>query len=194
MRDALKMNTPMNKRISKSLNLLPMLAASILVGATGHLTVQPSFAQSTTFYCDASGSHLRTMARTPRGLVTIMNWVKVGSKYDYNPLARCQNVSERLQRLYEQEPSLFITIGRLNGENIICAASERDGPCLRYGLGLLFTVKLGVSPRQTLLQIVNLSDEQRRMVYQDVPLTRPYISINEILNGKVETATPPTTP
>jgi Circadian oscillating protein COP23 len=177
----------MDKRITKSLNLLSLLAASLLVGATGHLTVQPSFAQSITFVCDTSGSSPRTLIHTTQRVILLVRWMH--SLGGHDPLKRCKEVSARFQNLQQEGSLRFITSGRLNGENIICVASELNGPCLPNGL--LFTVKPGDSPRRILNQALPCSFELPRPFLLEEVTPKIYISMDDLINGRCSSPTTP---
>jgi hypothetical protein len=173
----------MNTQMLKSLSLLPVLAATTLVGVTGLFNPLPGVAQTAKYFCDTSGQNPRTMARTPRGVVTILSWARTVK--EYAPLTRCQQVSARFQNLHQEGSLRFITSGRRNGENIICVASERNGPCLKNGL--LFTLKPGASPAATIRQMVRISqDATDATVVNESSDARIYVSIDDLLNGTAE--------
>jgi Circadian oscillating protein COP23 len=174
----------MNKPTLKSLSLLTVVAAVTCMGASVVLNPQPGLAQTAKYFCDTSGQNPRTMARTPRGLVTIVNWARTVG--EYNPLTRCQEVSTRFQNLHQDGVLRFITSGRLNGENIICVAAERNGPCIK-DKGLLFTLKPGASPSATIKQMVRISQDATGTGFvQESSNARIYVSIDELLNGTPE--------
>jgi Circadian oscillating protein COP23 len=173
----------MNTQMLKSLSLLPVLAGTTLVGVTGLLNPLPGIAQTAKYFCDTSGQNPRTMARTPRGLVTILRWTRTAGEYD--PQERCKIVSERFQALHQEGTLRFITSGRKNRENIICVAAKRDGECLEKGI--LFTLKPGVSPAATIRQMVRISQEATGATFvNESTNVRLYVSIDDLLDGTAE--------
>jgi hypothetical protein len=175
----------MNTRMLRFLSLLPVLAATTLVCVTGLFNPLPGVAQTAKYFCDTSGQYPRTMARTPRGVVTILRWTRTAGEYD--PLERCKIVSARFQALHQEGTLRFITSGRLNRENIICVALERNGNCLPEKKGLLFTLKPGASPAATIRQMVRISqDATDATVVIESSDARIYVSIDDLLNGTTE--------
>jgi hypothetical protein len=172
----------MNKQILKPLSFLPVLVATTLMGAAAFFTAQPGVAQTAKYICDTSGQDPRTMANTPQGQVTILRWTRTVG--DLDPQKRCQIVSERFQTLHQQGALRFLTSGRQNGQNIICVAAQRGGACLPNGL--LFTLKPGASPRETIRQMVNLSRSATRTRHIDETNARIYVSFDELLSGNVQ--------
>jgi hypothetical protein len=116
---------------------------------------QPSYAQSTTFFCGASSDGTpTTFANTPRGAVSVVKWT---SDYftgaGYSPEVRCQEVSSRFQRLYSSGQLNFITAGYLNGQPAICAGNSNP-PCTSEKL--LFTLKPGSNAAARIQNLFNL--------------------------------------
>ncbi len=67
-----------------------------------------------------------------------------GSGYD--PLTRCREVSSRLETYRLNHQLNYVTVGRMNNQNVICTASENNGRCE----GLIFTLRPNTDPIQTL--------------------------------------------
>ncbi len=137
---------------------LPSIKAFVAAGvvAFGVTTTinKPSQAQSTTFYCGVSAGIPSTLANTPRGTVVVIRWVSQHfSRAGYDPTTRCQEVSSRFQRHYNQGNLNFITAGYLNNQPAICAGNGGI-PCTSEKL--LFTLKPGQNAARTIQQLFNI--------------------------------------
>jgi hypothetical protein len=177
--------------VLKQLGLLPVLATVTLASLSALVTEQPGFAQATTkYFCDTSGTVPATVAQTARGKVRVVSWNKTLGGGQFNPITRCQQVSERFQNLSEKKMLRFITTGRMNGQNIICVAGERNGACLPNGL--LFTLSPGANPRASLQQMVNISSRANSGPIMESSQQRLYVDMDELLQKA--TTEPNTTP
>jgi hypothetical protein len=173
----------------KQLGLLSVLATVTLAGLSPLLATRPSLAQQSgpKYFCDTSGRVPATVARTPRGNVTVIRWATTLGGGAFDPTNRCQQVSARFQNLNETNQLRFITTGRMNGQNIICVAAQKNGGCLPNGL--LFTLKPGSNPRTTLQQMVNISRSATNGPILESSQARLYVDMNDVLqNAAVETA------
>ncbi|BAY25254.1 hypothetical protein NIES2100_50600 [Calothrix sp. NIES-2100] len=162
---------------------------------------QPSQAQSTSFYCGASEGVPSTLANTPRGTVVIVRWVsKHFSGAGYNPQKRCEEVSARFQKHYEQGNLNFITAAYLNNQPAICAGNG-GAPCTSEKL--LFTLKPGQNAARTIQQLFNLRSGAAGPLYESTNASEAdsVVDINKFLqeaqvvnNGAVPTDTPASQP
>lgn len=136
------------------------LTAAVTLGAIAIGTVtafnQPSYAQSTTFYCGVSSDGIpTTFANTRRGTVAVVKWNSEYFSYSgYTPERRCQEVSSRFQKHRSSGQLNFLTAGYLNGQAAICAGNSNP-PCTSDKL--LFTLKPGSDAAARIQQIFNIS-------------------------------------
>uniref|UniRef100_B8HP26 Circadian oscillating protein COP23 n=1 Tax=Cyanothece sp. (strain PCC 7425 / ATCC 29141) TaxID=395961 RepID=B8HP26_CYAP4 len=144
-------------------------------------------AQGVKFFCDEANAIPTTTARTAQGNVAIIRWAStLGDNYD--PLTRCRQVSARFQSFYDQRLLRFLTTGRMNGQNVVCVALKRGEDCIRPN-GLLFTLKPGSNPRNTLLQLVNVSNKVGGPLYES-SAERVYLDMDQVLNPPETIASP----
>lgn len=129
--------------------------ASLTTLATITTLVQPSNGQGTNFYCGKSKGIPVTFARTQDGRkVTIINWTS--NSYFPPPWTaqkRCQEVSRRFQRSNDNGTLKNITTGTLRGEPVVCAGTKKNTICTDRNL--LFTLKRGVNPGETLRRLLD---------------------------------------
>ncbi len=99
-----------------------------------------------------------------------------GSGYDR--VTRCQQVSNRLEGFRRNRQLRHITTGVINRQNVVCTASRKDGPCQ----GLVFTLKPGQSPSQTLQKLTGWIYGQASAppMYEFAPNYRPTPPITSI--------------
>ncbi|BAT51537.1 fasciclin domain protein [Nostoc sp. NIES-3756] len=116
---------------------------------------QPSVARNPVFRCDAGRfkgkSVPTTFVFTQDGKkVPLIYWVSdhfAGLK----PQQRCQQVSYRFQRSYDNGTLRYIKTGILNRQPVVCATAERNAGCTNNNL--LFTLKPGSDPDATARQL-----------------------------------------
>ena len=79
---------------------------------------------------DSGGSLPTTFAWTPRGKIAVIRWeTEYFSASSYTPVQRCQAVSPRFQKAYENNNLGIITNGQMNNQPVICTAKEPGGVC-----------------------------------------------------------------
>ncbi|MBW4646107.1 MAG: COP23 domain-containing protein [Goleter apudmare HA4340-LM2] len=126
-----------------------LLAAS----ATTLSTSQPSYARGLTFFCRQHKGVPVTFARTQDGKsIPVVNWVS--NSYFPPPWTaqkRCLEVSRRFQKNYDNGNLRNISIGKIRGEPVICAANKPNTPCTDSTL--LFTLKRGANPSETVRRL-----------------------------------------
>jgi len=113
----------------------------------------PSYAEGTTFYCGKSNSVPTTFVRTQDGKnLPIIRWIttSLGNK-ELTPAQRCQQVSRRFQKSYDNGNLRYIKAGTLNGLPVVCAAAQKNAACTDRTL--LFTLKPGSDPNATARQL-----------------------------------------
>lgn len=133
---------------------------AILVGGlmvaivTSGTTAQPNHAQSTSkFYCDNFNGQPATYVDGRRGPVPIIHWVDDSFPPPWNPQMRCQDVSARFQRFYDNGQLDYIKAGKVNRQSVLCITRTQPGECLPGGL--LITLKPGTDPQLTLQRLRN---------------------------------------
>ncbi|MHC5765747.1 MAG: COP23 domain-containing protein [Nostoc sp.] len=143
------------------------------LGATATIN-QPSQAESRRgFYCDTSGNKPVTVYKNPKSVTE--PWVRWTSNYfkdaGYNKLTRCQEVSQRLETYRRNRNLRFITVGKMNGQNVICTANQVSGRCEN----LILTLK----PNEDGVQALN------NLLAWHQPLSKsnrtPYVDLREHL-------------
>jgi Circadian oscillating protein COP23 len=137
--------------------ILPGVATAFvtsLVGAIAIVTTsnQPSYAGNNKFSCTQEGGVPVTKVKTSRGDETFIRWVVRDFK-KFPPSQRCQIVSARFQRYYDNG-ALFITSrDNFNGYPVLCIANRKGTPCTSENI--LVTLKPGSDTGATLKQIID---------------------------------------
>ena len=115
-----------------------LLAASTL--AVGALAIgsHPSSAQMDTYFCGKSKDGVpTTYSRTATGKrVAVIRWQQRTSKL--TPEARCQTVSAKFQKAYEEGLLNYLTWGIQDGQKVVCSVRQYGDTC-REGY-MLFTL------------------------------------------------------
>jgi Circadian oscillating protein COP23 len=79
-----------------------------------------------------------TLLWNPSGKRALIQWVKQMDSH-WTPEKRCQEVSQRMQEANNAGTMKFITNGKINGQRVICSATEVNGDCKN----LLMTLRPG---------------------------------------------------
>jgi Circadian oscillating protein COP23 len=156
--------------------------SSLCAFATTLTINQPSYAEGITFYCGKNKEVPATIARTPKGEVSVIRW----TSNDYFPPPwtaeqRCQQVSLRFQRNYDNGTLRYITTGTFNGETVVCAAIRENSPCTDKTL--LFTLKRGTNPNATVRRLV----DRRALAVGITPEENGHVSDNHPINIDIGT-------
>lgn len=78
-----------------------------------------------------------TYAWTERGKIAVIRWsTDFFERAGFSPQKRCELVSPRFQKAYNNETLSYLTNGTLNGEPVICTAKEKGGDCANLLLTL----------------------------------------------------------
>jgi hypothetical protein len=128
-----------------------LFGLAIVFGATSGIA-EPNPSQTNTYYCAQLNSSWNTFVNTPRGRVTLINWIKNYSDI-WNPQRRCLEVSQRFQKFLENGTLKYIRTGMVNRQPVICVAETRGGNC--PDKNVLITFKPGTDPEQVLVQLVD---------------------------------------
>jgi hypothetical protein len=92
-----------------------------------------------------------TVAWKPSDKRAIVQWVKPMDNY-WTPERRCSEVSQRMQAAHEAGTLKYLTNGKMNGQKVICTATEVNGACKN----LLMTMRPQDKPLQFLEELKNL--------------------------------------
>lgn len=124
------------------MKIVSLLTAGAITISSNSIFCQYSQAQTSTFICGVSQGKPATIAQTPRGNIPVIVWVsEYFSGAGFDPQTRCREVSARFQNFYNQGALNFITAGRVNGQQVVCATGAADSPC--NNSNVLFTLKPG---------------------------------------------------
>jgi hypothetical protein len=157
-----------------------VLSKVAILSALGGAFASPSHASGKIeFSCDNSGSLPTTVAmnRETGNKLSIVRWYSeyfTGSGYD--PITRCQEVTARFQRSYNDGSLNYMTAGIVNGMPVICAA-QSGGSCNRGNL--LFTLKRGVNAAETLQRLFDVRDLSAGPLYESGG--RTYVNLKKML-------------
>ena len=133
------------------------------------------------FHCNVDSGVPTTIYQNSQG--GSEPWIKWVSNYfsdaNWTPFARCQAVSERLEQ-YRQEGKLrYVTLGVENDQQVICVASQDDGPCE----GTIYTLKPGQDGIAALNNLFAWGSGQQNLESSyESSAAIPYISVEDKLN------------
>ncbi len=153
---------------------------------------QPSHAESKPrFACASDQGVPATVAILPDGTqATIIRYVSGAFKdAGFSDQKRCEEVSARFQYYNDKNEIDFMTVGRINGQNVICVTRQDGGDCSRdlKSEGLLITTRPGVNPRTTLTQLIDVRLQAGSALSETEE--RPYINTKCLIDaGKSQEA------
>lgn len=127
---------------------------ALTLSSTAIINVQPSYAQRNKFFCGMSRGNPATIVNTNRGNKPIISWVGAFPP-PWIPQQRCEEISDRFNRFYENGTLKFIRAGDFGRQPVLCVASYSGGPCLPDGV--LVTLKPGTDPQLILYRLLNTS-------------------------------------
>jgi Circadian oscillating protein COP23 len=122
---------------------------AIALGAIA-LSTESSSAQSQ-FACDIN--QVSTTVSTERGTIPLIKWTDRSFPPPFTPEERCQIVSARFKKFYDNGTLKYIKADTVNNLPALCVAAYKGGSCLPDGL--LVTFKPGTDANQTLLKILD---------------------------------------
>ena len=180
---AIKIST--KRKLSHSIGIEKLIAGIALAIANAAIPIllsPPAQAQTQKgFVCDTSSGVPTTLYYNFEG--NSEPWIKWVSEHfsesEWTPLARCQTVSERLEK-YRQEGKLrYVTLGTENNQQIICVASRDNGPCE----GIVYTLKPGQDGIYALNNLFAWGSGQQNLESSYESSTAiPYINVEEKLD------------
>lgn len=156
--------------------------------------VDPPTMAETQFICQQGVDGLpTTYAVTPRGRVPVVKWYSdYFSSSGYSSQQRCQEVSARFQNFYRLGWLNYITHGIVNRQNVVCVAADNGIPCA--GDRVLFTLKPGTDPINTVQQLFNVRTGASSPLFESEDDNGMYIDFNNFLEATpVETISNPVT-
>jgi hypothetical protein len=92
-----------------------------------------------------------TVAWKPSDKRAIVQWVKPMDNY-WTPERRCNEVSQRMQAADDAGTLKYLTNGKMNGQKVICTATEVNGACKN----LLMTLRPQDKSDQFLIELKDL--------------------------------------
>jgi hypothetical protein len=113
---------------------------------------EASSAKTNTYYCAKLNGGWNTFVNTPRGRVTLINWVRTVSA-QWTPESRCLAVSQRFQKFLDNGSLKYIRTGNVNRQPVLCVADQRGGTC--PDKNVLITLQPGADPEEVLIQLID---------------------------------------
>lgn len=145
--------------------------------------------QKPTFICGTSKDGLpATIVQSPKhGEVALITWnsgfFKEGG---FDDQTRCNIVSEKMQKYYDQDTLKYFVAGKVNRQPAICVVSSEESPCNNDSL--LFTLKPGSNAEETVQRLFDMkSGASGEGLYENTNVSageRTYISFEEALERK----------
>ncbi len=139
-------------KLSLFIQVLSVIAIALSSTA---INVQPSYAQKEKFFCGMSRGNPATIVNTNRGNKPIISWVYTAFPPPWTPQQRCEEISERFNRFYQNGTLKFIRAGEFGRQPVLCVASYSGGSCLPDGV--LVTFKPGTNAQLILYRLLNKS-------------------------------------
>ena len=118
--------------------------------------------------------------KKPEPYVSIIAWKSdsfPGS--EWTPKKRCDEVSKKFQKFHEQGRLDYLTIGKLNGLGVICAA--KPGECNKNNI--LFSVRPGVNPTTVLAELKDIKEGRTSDITWQNSGENTYLNLGEYLKN-----------
>jgi Circadian oscillating protein COP23 len=136
------------------------------------------------FWCSTSTGKPVTVYQNRQG--AIEPWIEWASDYfsasGYDPITRCQLVSQRLEIYRRNRQLKYIAVGQMNGQNVICTANQVNGVCQN----LIYTLRRDQDPIGALYNLLAWRQGQVGMPSLDESGKIPYIDVREKLGENLE--------
>jgi uncharacterized surface protein with fasciclin (FAS1) repeats len=153
--------------------------------------VSPTVSRQWGFFCDSSTVETKLQKANGQQQVWIRWQSRDFERAGYDPLRRCQEVSSRLETYRKNNQLNFITLGQMNGQNVICTAVQ-PGSCTNLIYTLQPDEKDPIGALQAFLAWRSQSASARsRLESQDDSV--PLIDVRSMLGEEGE-STPATAP
>ncbi|MBD2180223.1 hypothetical protein H6G03_03685 [Planktothrix sp. FACHB-1375] len=141
------------------------------------------------FFCDTSSGTPVTIYQNAQG--TQEPWIRwVSNAFassGYNPQTRCQEVSGRLETYRRNKQLKYITVGVMNGQRVVCTASQVNGRCEN----LIFTLKSNQDAVRTLNNLLAWREGQAGAPSLRESGAIPYIDVSGRLGDDGNSEMPP---
>lgn len=164
----------------KAISVANILTASAIALGSIVTINQSSYAQTTTYFCGTSKDAVpTTFARIATGQkVAVIRWEKKWSN-KYSPKARCEEVSARFQNASQDGALNYLTIGTINNQKVLCAAS-------RYGDGckdVLLTLRANEDASKFIENLRQMGYTAQGPMVQAQDASPPvYVDMNQLLH------------
>jgi len=143
---------------------------------------QPNLGQGG-FVCDTSTGEPVTVYQNPQGFRE--PWIRWNSNFfsssGYDPLTRCQQVSQRLENYNRNRQLNYVTVGVVNNQKVICTSSRVNGPCE----GLIYTLRRDQDPAPALSSFFVWLANQKARPSLFESSTAIYINVGERLGLEI---------
>jgi len=143
---------------------------------------QPNLGQGG-FVCDTSTGEPVTVYQNPQGFRE--PWIRWNSHFfsssGYDPLTRCQQVSQRLENYNRNRQLNYVTVGVVNNQKVICTSSRVNGPCE----GLIYTLRRDQDPAPALSSFFVWLANQKARPSLFESSTAIYINVGERLGLEI---------
>jgi len=169
----------------RSIKSAQLIKALLLTTLSTPIAVEAAIAKR--FYCGNASNAPATLATTTSGkTVPVIRWTSTTfNSAGWSQQKRCQVVSERFENYRKQGSLIYLTTGSMNGMPVICTAKKDGGGCD----GLLYTLKPGQNPNESLALLINASTIDVKNRPRD-PLNettgRLYIKMSDLLDTVAE--------
>jgi len=131
------------------------------------------------FLCDTSTGEPVTVYQNPQGFRE--PWIRWNSNFfsgsGYDPLTRCQQVTQRLENYSRNKQLNYVTVGIVNNQKAICTSSRVNGPCE----GLIYTLRRDQDPAPALSSFFVWLANQKARPSLFESSTAVYINVGERL-------------
>ena len=131
------------------------------------------------FLCDTSTGEPVTVYQNPQGFRE--PWIRWNSNFfsgsGYDPLTRCQQVTQRLENYSRNKQLNYVTVGIVNNQKAICTSSRVNGPCE----GLIYTLRRDQDPAPALSSFFVWLANQKARPSLFESNTAVYINVGERL-------------
>jgi serine protease Do len=131
------------------------------------------------FFCDTSRGMPTTVFQNSAGIRE--PWIRWTSDFfaisGYDPLTRCQQVTQRLERYRRNRQLNYVTVGLVNHEKAICTTSRVNGPCE----GLIYTLRRDQDPIPTLYRFFAWLNARSDLPSLNESGSLPYIDVRDRL-------------
>lgn len=143
---------------------------------------QPNLGQGG-FVCDTSTGEPVTVYQNPQGFRE--PWIRWNSNFfsssGYDPLTRCQQVSQRLENYNRNRQLNYVTVGVVNNQKVICTSSRVNGPCE----GVIYTLRRDQDPAPALSSFFVWLANQKARPSLFESSTAIYINVGERLGLEI---------